>query len=106
MHTLVGAPSSRLPAIFILAAEPRLNAACRETGGVDKNKYADEPSIRGESFGRSGGIAMCGLAGIVALDRSHVDASELEPMLAALRHRGPDSQRLHAGGQVALGFRR
>ena len=49
---------------------------------------------------------MCGLAGIVALDRSRVDPSELEPMLAAIRHRGPDSQGFHAGGQVALGFRR
>jgi asparagine synthase (glutamine-hydrolysing) len=49
---------------------------------------------------------MCGLAGIVALDGSRVEPAELEPMLAAIHHRGPDAQGLHAAGPVALGFRR
>jgi asparagine synthase (glutamine-hydrolysing) len=49
---------------------------------------------------------MCGLAGIVALDGGRVEPSELEPMLAAIRRRGPDSQGVYAAGQIALGFRR
>ena len=49
---------------------------------------------------------MCGVAGIVALDGSPVEPIELEPMLGALRHRGPDSQGIHAAGAIALGSRR
>lgn len=49
---------------------------------------------------------MCGLAGIIALDAEGVDPSELEPMLAAIRHRGPDAQGSHVAGRIALGFRR
>jgi len=49
---------------------------------------------------------MCGLAGIVALDGERVDPSELEAMLASIRHRGPDSQGSLVTGRIALGFRR
>ena len=49
---------------------------------------------------------MCGLAGIVALDGTRVEASELALMLAAVRHRGPDHQGVYDAGQVVLGFSR
>jgi len=63
-------------------------------------------SIPGWDGWDRGGIAMCGVAGIVALDGGRVEPSELKPMLAAIRHRGPDSEGIHAAGQVALGSRR
>ncbi len=49
---------------------------------------------------------MCGIFGIAALDGAAVDARPLRGMMAALRHRGPDSDGMLADGPVALGMRR
>jgi asparagine synthase (glutamine-hydrolysing) len=48
---------------------------------------------------------MCGICGIVVLDRPG-DEAAVRAMTAALAHRGPDGERVYAGDGVALGFRR
>jgi asparagine synthase (glutamine-hydrolysing) len=49
---------------------------------------------------------MCGICGLVQLDGTAVDPAPLPAMVAALRHRGPDSDGTLVGGPVALGVRR
>lgn len=51
---------------------------------------------------------MCGIAGILSLDgRPLQDGSEeLEPMLSAMVHRGPDSTNIVADGMIVLGVNR
>src|SRR5882672_244800 len=49
---------------------------------------------------------MCGIAGIVRSDRSHVDQALLARMCAAIRHRGPDDDGFYVNGPVGLGMRR
>ncbi|MFC4159112.1 asparagine synthase (glutamine-hydrolyzing) [Chitinimonas lacunae] len=50
---------------------------------------------------------MCGIAGIVSLDRRRaVEAGLVEQMRDALIHRGPDDRGLHVAGPAGLGFRR
>src|SRR5919199_5116411 len=48
---------------------------------------------------------MCGICGIVALDRP-AEAETVERMAAELDHRGPDGTGSFAARGVALGFRR
>jgi asparagine synthase (glutamine-hydrolysing) len=49
---------------------------------------------------------MCGICGLVQLDGTAVDPAPLPAMVAALRHRGPDSDGTLVDGPVALGVRR
>ncbi len=50
---------------------------------------------------------MCGIAGIVALDRgAPPDPETLGVMLEAIAHRGPDGEGTHFDGPVALGHKR
>ncbi len=49
---------------------------------------------------------MCGIAGIVDLERRPVDRDVLGRMCARLAHRGPDDQGLYAHGPAGLGQRR
>jgi asparagine synthase (glutamine-hydrolysing) len=50
---------------------------------------------------------MCGLAGVVALDRRRdLDAAPLAHMLACVRHRGPDDEGVYTAPGVLLGHRR
>lgn len=50
---------------------------------------------------------MCGIAGIAALDGARpIDASGVSPMLACIRHRGPDDEGVHVEPGIALGHRR
>lgn len=47
---------------------------------------------------------MCGIAGRLHFDENHhVSAPEIEKMLDALQHRGPDGRGLHLDGRVGLG---
>lgn len=47
---------------------------------------------------------MCGIAGILNLDREHpVDESCIRRMLAMIRHRGPDEFGIYLGNNVGLG---
>ena len=46
---------------------------------------------------------MCGIAGILDLGRDPVAATDVEPMVAALAHRGPDDRGVVARGPVGLG---
>jgi asparagine synthase (glutamine-hydrolysing) len=49
---------------------------------------------------------MCGICGTIALGSSTPDPTRVEPMLAALRHRGPDSQGSFSADRVCFGARR
>ncbi len=49
---------------------------------------------------------MCGIAGIVNLNRSPVRKDILESMVDVQRHRGPDDSGMHISGSVALGHAR
>ena len=49
---------------------------------------------------------MCGVAGIVDLDRAPVQEGGVRAMCAALRHRGPDGEGVYVAPGVALGMRR
>lgn len=49
---------------------------------------------------------MCGLAGIVRLDRQGVERAPLEAMSAVIRHRGPDGDGLEIDGPVGFAHRR
>jgi asparagine synthase (glutamine-hydrolysing) len=50
---------------------------------------------------------MCGICGIVAFDRARtIEPRLVKAMADSIRHRGPDDEGLHAGGQAVLGHRR
>ncbi len=50
---------------------------------------------------------MCGIAGMVAGDRSaQIDEPEVRDMCAAIVHRGPDDEGVYVHGPVGLGMRR
>jgi asparagine synthase (glutamine-hydrolysing) len=49
---------------------------------------------------------MCGIAGRYALDGSPASRTELETMIAAIRHRGPDATGFHLDGSLGLGHAR
>src|SRR5262249_14370639 len=57
---------------------------------------------------RGGGLAMCGIAGILSLDGGPVDAAGLERASAAVAHRGPDDSGswLDDGRRIGLAHRR
>lgn len=48
---------------------------------------------------------MSGISGILRLDGRPADPAEIERMLAAIAHRGPDGERTWCSGPVALGHR-
>ena len=47
---------------------------------------------------------MCGICGIIELKDKKADALLLDPMLRAMKHRGPDDEGIYSKDQVALGF--
>src|SRR5262249_5270825 len=51
---------------------------------------------------------MCGIAGVVRLDRDHAadDCASVSRMLDIQQHRGPDGAGAYADGPVVLGHRR
>jgi len=49
---------------------------------------------------------MCGIAGILHTDGQPVMRNELEPMVSAMAHRGPDGDGIRIDGNVAIGHRR
>lgn len=49
---------------------------------------------------------MCGIAGLLKLDGSRADRTELERMAATLRHRGPDAHGIETLGPVGFGHAR
>jgi asparagine synthase (glutamine-hydrolysing) len=50
---------------------------------------------------------MCGICGIVAFDGSRtIEPRLVQRMADSIRHRGPDDEGLHVGGQAVLGHRR
>ena len=49
---------------------------------------------------------MCGIAGFIAPPGGRADRRVLERMIAALRHRGPDTVGYHLDGRVGLGAAR
>src|SRR5262245_25373794 len=49
---------------------------------------------------------MCGICGTIALGSAPPDPTRLSPMLAALRHRGPDTEGSWSCDRVCLGVRR
>jgi asparagine synthase (glutamine-hydrolysing) len=49
---------------------------------------------------------MCGIAGILNLDGTSVDARLLQRMTAVLAHRGPDGEGFYTDGALGLGHRR
>ena len=49
---------------------------------------------------------MCGIAGVFALSRGHVDTTLIEKMTRAMSHRGPDGEGYFVREHVALGHRR
>ena len=51
-------------------------------------------------------IGVCGIAGYVALDGSVPPREPIEPMLASLRHRGPDGFGIYRGDSCVLGHAR
>ncbi len=55
--------------------------------------------------GRSN-IAMCGIVGVIHLDRVGIQPRLLERMAGMLRHRGPDDAGVFVHGHVGLGHRR
>ena len=58
------------------------------------------------TFGNLRTIGMCGIAGYVALDGSAPPREPIEPMLASLRHRGPDGFGIYCGDSCVLGHAR
>jgi asparagine synthase (glutamine-hydrolysing) len=50
---------------------------------------------------------MCGICGIAAFDPARtIDPARVKSMADSIRHRGPDDEGIHAGGQAVLGHRR
>jgi asparagine synthase (glutamine-hydrolysing) len=51
---------------------------------------------------------MCGIAGIISLNRKHVDSGRIRQMTDAIAHRGPDGENawISADGTVGFGHRR
>ena len=49
---------------------------------------------------------MCGIAGILRFDGQAADAAQAAVMARWMAHRGPDGERVHAAGPLALGHRR
>jgi asparagine synthase (glutamine-hydrolysing) len=49
---------------------------------------------------------MCGIAGLLKLNGSQVDANQLDRMIATLGHRGPDASGIHVSGAVGLAHAR
>src|SRR5271165_855314 len=49
---------------------------------------------------------MCGISGVLKLDGSHAERSQLEKMIATLRHRGPDATGVHVAGAAGLAHAR
>lgn len=49
---------------------------------------------------------MCGITGIVHIDKSPIDEQLLHAMTASLRHRGPDDEGFFIASDVGLGHRR
>jgi asparagine synthase (glutamine-hydrolysing) len=49
---------------------------------------------------------MCGIAGVLELERAEADAPLLERMTDLLEHRGPDDEGFFVDGPIALGHRR
>jgi asparagine synthase (glutamine-hydrolysing) len=49
---------------------------------------------------------MCGIAGTLNWDGAAADRGTLERMLRAIRHRGPDDQRVWLNGGTGLGHAR
>ena len=49
---------------------------------------------------------MCGIAGFVKLNRCTASAADLERMIDAIRHRGPDGHGIYDSGAAFLGHRR
>jgi asparagine synthase (glutamine-hydrolysing) len=49
---------------------------------------------------------MCGIAGIVGVDRQSVDPEEIHRMCDVIAHRGPDDEGVYVNGHAALGMRR
>jgi asparagine synthase (glutamine-hydrolysing) len=49
---------------------------------------------------------MCGIGGIVAIEKGGVDRAELEAMTRVVAHRGPDGDGVWTEGRVGLGHRR
>jgi asparagine synthase (glutamine-hydrolysing) len=50
---------------------------------------------------------MCGICGVVAFDHEReVEPRLVKAMADSIRHRGPDDEGMHVGGQAALGHRR
>ena len=50
---------------------------------------------------------MCGICGIVAFDRARtIEPRLVKAMADSIRHRGPDDEGIHDGGQAVLGHRR
>ncbi|OLD59076.1 MAG: asparagine synthase (glutamine-hydrolyzing), partial [Ignavibacteria bacterium 13_1_40CM_2_61_4] len=49
---------------------------------------------------------MCGISGLLKLDHSQADPSQLRTMIAALRHRGPDAGGVQVSGPAGLAHAR
>src|SRR6266567_3162262 len=49
---------------------------------------------------------MCGIAGILHLDGSLCDRSDVQRITDVLAHRGPDGSGIYTDGRVGLGHRR
>jgi asparagine synthase (glutamine-hydrolysing) len=49
---------------------------------------------------------MCGLSGILNLERQHVDPSMIRRMSDCMSHRGPDADGFYINDEIALGHRR
>ena len=49
---------------------------------------------------------MCGIAGILSIKGQPVSASEIQPMVDALAHRGPNGEGVYCDGEVGFGHRR
>ena len=49
---------------------------------------------------------MCGIAGKYFFDKSFIHVNDLDNMLRAIVHRGPDSEGRYSDGRVLMGFRR
>ncbi len=47
---------------------------------------------------------MCGICGIVQVDRSGISEAEIRRMMAAVKHRGPDDEGFFANDHLGLGF--
>jgi asparagine synthase (glutamine-hydrolysing) len=47
---------------------------------------------------------MCGISGIINLDNKPVMANDLDLMIKAIKHRGPDDDGIFVDGNVGLGF--